>query len=170
MNGHLYTVPPAPKSLNPNLPEFLSRATERALLKDPSQRFRNANDFRNALHLASPEPAATQLRPATNPGHMEPSCPPPSAPPTRPTSSNAQIPIEEVTRQLAVLYRSDGAPRCEKAGPRLQHGRTTVSGSRERDLLARGTRPVSSVFPPLAPGMLVFLHTVISTGSGGGSG
>ncbi len=49
MNAHLSTIPRAPSSLNPQIPEMLSLAILKALEKRPELRFQTAREFSNSL-------------------------------------------------------------------------------------------------------------------------
>ncbi len=46
---HMYEAPPAPRSLNPQLPPVVERAVLRALEKDPQARYQTAGEMRAAL-------------------------------------------------------------------------------------------------------------------------
>src|SRR2546425_7701624 len=49
MLAHVNSVPNAPSSIDPDIPEELDRIILTALEKDPSQRFGTASEFSNAL-------------------------------------------------------------------------------------------------------------------------
>ena len=53
MLAHVNSVPNAPSSIDPNIPEELDRIILTALEKDPSQRFGTANEFSDALAEAA---------------------------------------------------------------------------------------------------------------------
>ncbi|HEX4230158.1 MAG TPA: serine/threonine-protein kinase [Bryobacteraceae bacterium] len=138
MNGHLYTVPPSPTSLNPNLPEFLSRAADRALAKDPSRRFPSANEFRNALQFPVQETVAAPHRHAPgSPIHASGNV---TNPPSQPvTASAGHLPVEEVTLRLAAyigpvarLVVRKLAPACGTADQLYQEAAKEISSPEER--------------------------------------
>ncbi|HWF46533.1 MAG TPA: serine/threonine-protein kinase [Bryobacteraceae bacterium] len=147
MNGHLYTVPPSPKSLNPNLPEFLSRAAERALSKDTSRRFATANEFRNALQFPVQETVVAPQRHPSVPAAL-----PVSAsvtnPPSQPVTGGADhLPVEEVTRQLAAyigpvarLVVRKLAPSCNSAEQLYQEAAKEISSAEERTQFLKSCR------------------------------
>jgi serine/threonine-protein kinase len=118
MNAHLEKPPLPPHQLNPGLPLFLCQAIERALAKNPAQRFQSAQEFRLALNggaealngpaVGSAGFADTVLMPhgSATPAHVYPAGSS-SRPPTQgrtPTHSVAEgaLPVEEVTKLLAV--------------------------------------------------------------------
>ncbi len=55
LEAHLQGVPPRPSSLNPGIPDGLSRAVLKALEKNPASRYQTADEFRDALIALSPE-------------------------------------------------------------------------------------------------------------------
>jgi hypothetical protein len=115
MMGHLQRTPVPPMEVNAVIPPAVSQAVMRALAKDPLERFATASDFNSALQPLSPahqqEPLqknatahAAEAATATTPlPHWAP--PITSAnlqPPPSPTAA-ASLPLEELTRQLAVF-------------------------------------------------------------------
>jgi eukaryotic-like serine/threonine-protein kinase len=115
MLGHLQRTPVTPMEVNAVIPPAVSQAVMRALSKDPQERFATANAFHAALLGVSPAPeqtlpqrnappaAATATMPqATRPA---PSAPTPLGDVQKPPSSagTASLPLEELTRQLAVF-------------------------------------------------------------------
>jgi serine/threonine protein kinase len=115
MIGHLQRTPVPPMEVNAVIPPAVSQAVMRALAKDPLERFATASDFNSALQPLSPahqqEPPqknatahAAEAATATTPlPHWAP--PITSAnlqPPPSPTAA-ASLPLEELTRQLAVF-------------------------------------------------------------------
>ena len=147
MNGHLYTIPPSAKSLNPNLPEFLSRAAERALAKDPSKRFASANEFRNALQYPMQETVVAPHRPATSPATL-PASGGITNPPSQPaTGGTGHLPVEEVARQLAAyigpmarLVVKKLAPSCNTAEQLYLEAAKEISSTEERAEFLRACR------------------------------
>ncbi|SEK50032.1 serine/threonine protein kinase [Stigmatella aurantiaca] len=72
LHAHLKEIPPAPREVNPEVPEALSQLVVRALAKRPEDRFQSASEMRAALEQAlSPEPPA--VRPALTPVPQAPS-------------------------------------------------------------------------------------------------
>jgi serine/threonine protein kinase len=59
-NHHLHSSPPA---LSPDVPPRLKAAIDRALCKEPNERFDDAASFASALTTALPDPAATDIQP-----------------------------------------------------------------------------------------------------------
>ncbi|WP_235845978.1 serine/threonine protein kinase [Dictyobacter aurantiacus] len=51
---HTYVTPPAPDTLNPDLPVVIARAISKGLSKDPAARFASVQDFLNALEAIEP--------------------------------------------------------------------------------------------------------------------
>jgi eukaryotic-like serine/threonine-protein kinase len=115
MLGHLQRTPVTPMEVNAVIPPAVSQAVMRALSKDPQERFATANAFHAALlgvspvaeqtlpQRSAPPAAATATMPqATRPA---PSAPTPSGDVQKPPSSagTASLPLEELTRQLAVF-------------------------------------------------------------------
>jgi serine/threonine-protein kinase len=115
MLGHLQRIPVTPTEVNAVIPPAVSQAVMRALSKDPQERFATANAFHAALLGVSPTAeqtlpqrnaplaAATATMPqATRPA---PSAPTPLGDVQKPPSSagTASLPLEELTRQLAVF-------------------------------------------------------------------
>lgn len=115
MLAHLQRTPVMPSDVNPIIPLAVSQAVMRALAKDPLERFATAGAFHLALQgLSSPgektlplgsitAPVA-EVVPATKPSPQWTS-PVPSADVHKPPSSaaTASLPLEELTRQLAVF-------------------------------------------------------------------
>jgi serine/threonine-protein kinase len=104
MIGHLQRTPVAPMDVNAVIPPAVSHAVMRALRKDPLERFATASAFQAALRGMSP-PADQTLpqRSVTMP--MAATAASPSAEVQKPPSSagTASLPLEELTRQLAVF-------------------------------------------------------------------
>jgi serine/threonine-protein kinase len=105
MMGHMNKVPLAPHVVAPLVPIYLSDAVMRALKKDPEERFATAGEFLHALRLspslretttaftqALPQPVASVPRAGSG-----------SIAPKTPSGSGSQsLPLEEVSRKLAV--------------------------------------------------------------------
>jgi serine/threonine-protein kinase len=115
MLGHLQRTPVTPMEVNAVIPPAVSQAVMRALSKDPQERFATANAFHAALlgmspaaeqtlpqRSASPAAATATMPQATRPA---PSAPTPLGDVQKPPSSagTASLPLEELTRQLAVF-------------------------------------------------------------------
>jgi len=102
MMGHVQKIPTAPHQIVPHVPISVSDAVMVALAKDPAQRFASAEDFLSAIGAAPvqseqlatvplPGPSATIQRSST------------ASPQPRPGSSGLQsLPLEEISRKLAV--------------------------------------------------------------------
>jgi serine/threonine protein kinase len=60
MMAHVRTPPEAPISVDPELPEELSRIILKALAKDPAERYQTARQFREALENVVRPPAVPQ--------------------------------------------------------------------------------------------------------------
>lgn len=58
MKAQLFNIPPAPKTLNPNIPDAINAAIMRSLEKDSAKRFPDANQMSLALQSGSAAPAA----------------------------------------------------------------------------------------------------------------
>jgi serine/threonine protein kinase len=52
MAAHMHQTPAAPIEIKPDLPVLLSRATMKALEKDPDRRFQTAQEFRTMIEMA----------------------------------------------------------------------------------------------------------------------
>lgn len=52
MHAHVYEPPPSLRSLRPDLPESVERVVEKALAKDPNQRWQTASALSNAFNIA----------------------------------------------------------------------------------------------------------------------
>jgi serine/threonine-protein kinase len=124
MVGHLQRTPVTPTEVNAVIPRAVSQAVMRALSKDPQERFATAAEFQSALQGTSPGPeqtllqkgvslpmagAATATAPSakgTRAASLKPNPAPAdsSADVQKPPSSvgTASLPLEELTRQLAV--------------------------------------------------------------------
>jgi serine/threonine-protein kinase len=113
MTAHLEKTPVPPNQINPSLPVFLCQAIERSLAKNPAQRFSSAEEFRIALNSAEAlngvaiSPAAFAETLIMPPQSIVPSGS--SSKPSRitgpaPTTSSGEgpLPVEEVTKLLAV--------------------------------------------------------------------
>lgn len=115
MLGHLQRTPVTPMEVNAVIPPAVSQAVMRALSKDPQERFATANAFHAALlgmspaaeqtlpqRSASPAASTATMPQATRPA---PSAPTPLGDVQKPPSSagTASLPLEELTRQLAVF-------------------------------------------------------------------
>jgi serine/threonine-protein kinase len=123
MLGHLQRTPVAPAEVNAVIPPNVSQAVMRALAKNPQERFATASAFQAALHgvpeqtlaqrnvsapmagaatATGPSPQWTRPNPWTP---AQPSAPHPSADVQKPPSSagTASLPLEELTRRLAVF-------------------------------------------------------------------
>ncbi|HTF68895.1 MAG TPA: protein kinase [Edaphobacter sp.] len=115
MLAHLQRTPVAPTEVNPVIPLAVSQAVMRALGKDPLERFATASAFHLALQGVSPagEQTPPQKR-ITAPMTEEATATRPAPQGTRPVPSpdvhkppssagTASLPLEELTRQLAVF-------------------------------------------------------------------
>jgi serine/threonine-protein kinase len=102
MNGHLHTIPRAPSSVNPRLPEPLSLAILKALEKSKESRFQSARRFADSLlaarsRMGAPAFQETQLAPPPVPT-------PPILSVVTPTPSVMKFDpdgLEKLTRELA---------------------------------------------------------------------
>jgi serine/threonine-protein kinase len=106
MQSILQQAPLPPRQLNPAVPASVSAAILRALSKDPAQRFASAEEFAEAMrvHLAATESgrlAATTLLPRDR-VRMASGSATRQAPGTSDMSQGMPLPIDEVTRQLAI--------------------------------------------------------------------
>jgi serine/threonine-protein kinase len=107
MMGHMNKVPTAPHVLAPQLPVYLSEAVMRALEKDPERRYASASEFLRALHLSpstrEPHTAFTEPLPQAQPvAGVSRGGSGPVAPKTPSGSGMQSLPLEEVSRKLAV--------------------------------------------------------------------
>jgi serine/threonine-protein kinase len=106
MMGHMNKVPRAPHTVAPQLPMYLSDAVMRAMEKDPGRRFATAGEFLHALRLSPslreqntaftepvPQPVVVASRGSSG-----------TVAPKTPSGSGLQsLPLEEVSRKLAVF-------------------------------------------------------------------
>ena len=65
MDAHVGTPPPSPTAMNPAISSELEQVILRALAKDPSVRFQNAAEFRQALEAMAPGPDRAPEPPAS---------------------------------------------------------------------------------------------------------
>jgi eukaryotic-like serine/threonine-protein kinase len=107
MRAHMNDKPVPPEELDPRLPQSLSAAILKALEKGPADRFARAQDFLTALNavpqvsidelLSSP----TQTMQVPSSRSSQPSLGQ-SAPGQQPSSQVAALPLDDVSRKLAV--------------------------------------------------------------------
>ncbi|MEJ2368085.1 MAG: serine/threonine protein kinase, partial [Acidobacteriota bacterium] len=85
----LHEGPPAPRTLNPNLPEALNQIVQKAVDKDPAMRFQTARAFMDAIRNYS-RSGFEEILPSleSDPGGNEFLPPPPSSVIRRPRSSS----------------------------------------------------------------------------------
>ena len=105
MMGHMNKVPLAPHVVAPLVPIYLSDAVMRALKKDPEERFATAGEFLHALRLSPSlrETTTAFTQPLPQPVASVPRAGSGSIAPKTPSGSGSQsLPLEEVTRKLAV--------------------------------------------------------------------
>lgn len=116
MTAHLHKTPVPANEINPNLPLYLSQAIQRALAKDPAQRFQSADEFRLALNtpVATPQgfagPSATVV---VSPAGAAPKAYVPYTQPPPPQFSNAppaRVPEPPVPSNTYSQSRVAGAP------------------------------------------------------------
>jgi serine/threonine-protein kinase len=110
MTAHLHRIPTAPIDLNGMIPQHISDAVMRALAKDPGQRFETAEVFAAALQVPSvpgqftaetaPLPARHAASPVTPVGITRATVT--SAGLQQPSANLPTLPLEEVTKKLAV--------------------------------------------------------------------
>jgi len=105
MIGHLQRTPVAPMDVNAVISPAVSHAVMRALRKDPLERFATASEFQAALRGLSPGGEQTlPQRSVTMPMAGAATAPNPSAEQKPPSSAGTvSLPLEELTRQLAVF-------------------------------------------------------------------
>lgn len=124
MNAHLHTIPRAPSSVNPRVPELLSLAILRAIEKDKAERFQSARAFAESLaavrsRMTGGEAQSVSWPSAPNLQETELATPPIRTPvvvTSRPTSTPSGTPssgtgqmtarfdperLEKLTRELA---------------------------------------------------------------------
>jgi len=93
---HTYPPLPAPRSINPNIPQRVEAVLAKALAKTPAERYQSVQEFVNDLEAAAaiqqavpgaapPPPAAWPTRPTPAPETPPPAPTPTSAPPRRET-------------------------------------------------------------------------------------
>jgi serine/threonine-protein kinase len=113
MTAHLQRVPTAPIDINGMIPQHISKAIMRALAKDPGHRFETADEFATALQggsaahrtfTAETNPILSQrtARTATGPGMAQPPITSGGAQPSSNPAHWHSLPLEEVTKKLAV--------------------------------------------------------------------
>jgi serine/threonine protein kinase len=113
MTAHLQRVPTAPIDINGMIPQHISNAIMRALAKDPGHRFETADEFATALQggsaahrtfTAETNPILSQrtARTATGPGMAQPPITSGGAQPSSNPAHWHSLPLEEVTKKLAV--------------------------------------------------------------------
>jgi serine/threonine-protein kinase len=119
MLGHLQRTPATPTEVNAVIPPAVSQAVMRALSKKPQERFATAAEFQSSLEGLSPgreqtlpqkdlslpmagpatgtSPAAPGTRPVPSVANPAPDVQKPAS-----SAAAASLPLEELTRQLAV--------------------------------------------------------------------
>jgi serine/threonine-protein kinase len=113
MTAHLQRVPTAPIDINGMIPQHISNAIMRALAKDPGHRFETADEFATALQGGSaahrtftaetnPMLSRRTARTATGPGMAQPPITSGGAQPSSNPAHWHSLPLEEVTKKLAV--------------------------------------------------------------------
>src|SRR5262249_35073170 len=109
--------PPPVSEVTPETPAGLGPGVERAMAKDPSQRFQHAGEFRTALHRAMQAVATGQ---GEN-GLPDLSLPPPAAP-ARAADGSAMASASRSASAVRSSVRAGGSsvagPRAAGAGPR----------------------------------------------------
>jgi tetratricopeptide (TPR) repeat protein len=138
--------PPPVHDLTPGIPPVLTQVVERAMAKDPSQRFQNASEFRSALHRAMQAVAAGQGEKA-----LPDLAPPAAGAPARTGDASAS--------RSASAARSGPGPGAVRAA--------SASGSRAQP---RPAPPPASKAPFLIGGVLLLLAVaggavIVSKGS-----
>jgi serine/threonine-protein kinase len=106
MTAHLHKAPVPPIELIPALPLPLSNAILRALAKDPAARFATAQEFASALHLAHISGSAETAPIAPeSPGSSgkRTTLGSASGQPSASGSGMESLPLDEITKQLAVF-------------------------------------------------------------------
>ncbi len=96
MVAHVNKVPQAPQDLNPGVPEELSQIIQKALAKDPADRFQTADEMREAIENMAEQPAAApaQQARAEAPRHEPAPHPQPAKPAPLPTLLRAAGPAQ----------------------------------------------------------------------------
>ena len=127
ITAHLYDVPPTLNSIRPDLPRSVSNVLERALAKDPDQRYPSMTAFAEALGSAAAEPETDHWRTAAlaGAGALAAANPP-------------RVDHEAGTK----LISSTG-----RAGVRFANGRYVASGRGDRRRGRGGARLRSSGLP-----------------------
>jgi serine/threonine protein kinase len=115
MHAHLQRTPVTPTEVNPVIPPAVSQAVMRSLAKDPLERFATASAFHAALQgLSSPQEQTISQRSVTATPKEAPtatrpsplwarSAPSPDVHKTLSSPGTASLPLEELTKQLAVF-------------------------------------------------------------------
>jgi serine/threonine protein kinase len=102
-SAHLNKEPVLPSAVNPGVPESLARVILKALAKDPADRFTTAQEFSSAFSGTSrTEIQAAQSIPTASIG-MAPKGATGSAEQQMHSVPIANLPVEEVTKQLATF-------------------------------------------------------------------
>jgi eukaryotic-like serine/threonine-protein kinase len=104
MTAHLHQVPVPPIDLNPALPISISRAILTALAKEPAARFASAQEFAAALQIA-PISGVNEIVTIPAAAHDIPKqrTTLSSLLGQRPVSGVESLPLDEITKQLAVF-------------------------------------------------------------------
>lgn len=98
MHSHIREAPPAVSSLAPSVPAGLDAVVEKALAKEPGDRFASAGQMASAARRAlEPRPAVSSVPPpsrttAVTAAPRTPASPPPSAQPRKPQGKPAATP------------------------------------------------------------------------------
>lgn len=161
--AHAGTPPPDPKQFRKDLPPALSTAILKALEKDPTKRYANAEEMSNALAAAlggAPAvAAAAAAAPAAAPSAPAPAAPPPAAPPpAAPAAPRSRADDPDATGELD---RSKIPVAPPKPAPPA-HAAAPGSGAHYSGKLPRAHKVVSYEEKPRNWGRVILILIVLA--------
>ena len=100
MMGHMQQIPPPVHEVAPHISPALSETVMRALVKDPLQRYASAELFLQAIQSAAPTGHPVPVPAIRQESGSQAATPQPAS--ATGSTSGLQLPLEEITRRLAV--------------------------------------------------------------------
>ncbi len=145
-HSHIYTAPPRPSLLNPQLPSAIEQIILTALMKNPTQRYQQASDVADALELV-------QMQPRIQTGHY-PIVPPqgqlediPTVRPSAPLSRGHEYAQPRLNPQSGP-YLTEGyaCPNCRQLNKPQMRFCTRCGYTMNQCLLCGNPNPLSNRF------------------------